>query len=97
MKINADDVIRDFRGNALQQGDEDLTLGDAILMGLLQPQPADAQQPGQSLKAYKLARKFAEGGSVEITVEEAAFIGARLEKIAAPLVMGRIAEALEGE
>lgn len=95
MQIDATQIIRDFYGHALLMGEDELTLGDAILQACLRADPEDGQKPGQALRAFKLAQKFADGGQVEISTDDATFIKARLEKIGAPLLVGRVHEMLD--
>ena len=109
MKINVAAVIHDLSGQPMREpivgpggttvpGEALLTVREVLISTCLQPAPEDAQVPGHSEKAYRIA--LACSGTddvVDISTDQAEFLKARLPKRWGPLIVGRAIEALDGD
>lgn len=109
MKINLDQPILDFKGNPVlieNSKDKDpLTLKSAFFTALSEPaletnaqgQNVPEQLPAdQKMRMYKLCNTIINGGEVDLSVEDIAFIKERVGKVfISPLVYGRVSEILE--
>lgn len=98
MKIDLSGNVLDLAGNPLiGDGKESLKLSAVAINALLAPPANRESQPTgeQSLKRFTLAKKIQQNEQ-EYTVDEAALIKQCASKIWAPLVYGRLCEAIEG-
>jgi hypothetical protein len=98
MKVDFDTVLRDLKGTAIKDGDGEFTLGAASATALLSPYPDEQNlDPKDKVRRYKLATKIADGGEVDLSIEEIADLKKLIGKAFPPLVVGRAYEILDPE
>ena len=97
MKLNPTEVLRDYRGNPIRMGDADMTLRDAVTTAL------NALDPQRLLTAEKLNKAFqisvkmhSAKDTVNLTVDDMAFIKERAALVYNALVFGRLSQMFEG-
>lgn len=92
MTINASETVKTLKGEAYQSEGADLTIGAVIAEAL-----AVDQTPGK-MKLYVLAKKFYDGGKVEIDSADATLVKKAVENCKSynNLILGAVLEALEG-
>lgn len=90
-KIKTDKVLVDFKGNALKNGSEDLTIGDAIGVVL-------SGKTSNPTLSWTLGKRFSNDKEVELKIEDAAFLKEVIEKndMWTSLVTGQLIELLDG-
>lgn len=104
MKIDLDEVLKDVWGKPImeaptEEGKEKraLTLGMLCANAFLTPTKGDAEVTSvdEKLKAYHYARKFADGGVAELTVDEVAEVRRRVAKVYYAMLAGPALELLQ--
>lgn len=90
IKINNAQVLTDFKGQPLKQGDQDLTIGDAIAIIL-------AGKTTNPTLGYILGKKFANDKEIELRAEDIVFIKECIEKneFFHTIVTGQLLEILD--
>lgn len=104
MKVNFSKLVTDLDGAPLKAEGKTMTIGSAIITALLAPGAAERPSAESSGERFRLAQKVHASTSDneiavapgEITVEEAALIKKLVGALFAPIVYGRVAEAIEG-
>ncbi|HVT37348.1 MAG TPA: hypothetical protein VHE37_17310 [Nevskiaceae bacterium] len=103
MKINADAVVTNLDGEPLHEGKtakgepRQLTVGRAIVNALLADYPNEQATGDEKLRRYTLAKKFHAGGEVDVKAESAALIKQLVPRAWAPMVVGPVFEAIDGQ
>lgn len=93
MKIDLDVKLKTPKG---EEFEDKASLGTALYAVLSAQLPTDAQIPANKrLDAYRLLQRIAAGGELEITVDEAADIKERANKLLPLPAFGAIMEQLE--
>lgn len=87
MKFTLNEKIKDIKGKDL-----DVTYGQALADILLAADPADAH--ASKYRYFTLAMKAGESKEVDWDNETVEFILGKVERVAAPLYVGRIKEKL---
>lgn len=98
MRIDLDQVLKDYEGNPLKQGDgdKDLTLAIACTGAVSNPQPEDNQLSADVTKdRWLLSMRCHAGGEVDFTPEELTLIRGRLPKQFSVLIAGQAVSMLE--
>lgn len=97
MKLNPTEVLRDYRGNPIKMGENDMTLRDAITTAV---NALDGQRPmtAEKLnKAFQISVKLHSAkDTVNLTVDDMAFIKERAALVYNALVFGRLSQLFEG-
>lgn len=91
VKIKTNTVLKDFKGVPLKQGEQELTVGDAISIAL-------GGKSSNPTLGYILGKKFANDKEVELKAEDVVFVKKTLEEseVWLGIVVGQIIELLEG-
>ena len=92
MKINANKGVTLLDGKTpLKQNDVDLTIGVAIATALV-------NSDGEPIKTYELAKKFNDGGTIEVDTADLKLVKAAVTKYPNynALVKGQVLVMLEG-
>ncbi len=94
MKINAAYVLKNLNGSPILDGQEPVTLKQVVVTGLVD-QSNDSTELKQ--KKFKLAQRIFSAESIfEVSLEEAKLLIESLPKHLSPIVVGQVAEVLEG-
>lgn len=94
MKINAAYVLKNLNGNPILDGKEPVTLKQVVVTGLVE-QSSDSIELKQ--KKFKLAQRVFQAESIfEVSLEEAKLLIDSLPTNLSPIVVGQLAEVLEG-
>ncbi len=94
MKINANYVLKNLNGSPILDEKEPVTLKQVVVTGLVEQsnEPTEIKQ-----KKFKLAQRiFLAEGIFEISLEEAKLLIECLPKHLSPIIVGQVAEVLEG-
>lgn len=93
MKIDLTQPIRNFDGEPLKNGDQELTFG--ILFRNLLGAPIDKDSGDKKLRKYKLGIKCV-ADSVDLDLEERKLLKDTVDKAGVnPLIYGRVTEILD--
>lgn len=102
MKINVKEVLMDLGGKPLKAGPEqtDFMLRDACVTALTTAMPGEQMSGPESFKRYKLALVVSGDGVdgdgvVNLSSEDVSLIKTLVGKLYAPLVVGRVYDALD--
>lgn len=95
MKIKVTDVVLDYDGTPMLDGEDPLTLRTAFRVALNSFLPNEEMGAEKKTKLYALTLKIFTGKEVEITTDEAALIKERGALFLTPLVYGRIVDLFE--
>lgn len=94
MKINAAYVLRNLNGRPILEGKEPVTLKTVVVTGLVDPSQESVEI---KQKKFKLAQRIFQAESVfEASLDEAKMLVESLPKYLSPIVVGQVAEVLEG-
>lgn len=97
MDIHFDTPIRNLDGQPVLEGNVPLLAKDIVITACLTPLEGDRQQAGLGYRLYTLARRLHDGGVVDLTAEDAAFLLQRVEAIGyPPLTVGQMTDLLNG-
>lgn len=97
MKVDFDHKILDLKGNAIKDGDTDLTLAGVVAPAMLAVLQSDANLTGaEKVRMFRIAQRATDGGEQELSVEDVALIKDRVVKGFGALVVGRVYDLLEG-
>lgn len=101
MRLNLSSPIRDFQGVQLtdQIDKEGMTLQSVLVRSALFVEKDKNPSAAEKLEAYRLAQRLAEVSGtpleIDLTIEEAAFLKAKVGAMWTPLVVGRVFELME--
>lgn len=94
MKINAAYVLKNLNGSPIMDGKEPVKLKQVVVTGLVD-QSNDSTEIKQ--KKFKLAQRIFQAENIfEASLEEAKLLIESLPKHLSPIVVGQVAEVLEG-
>lgn len=97
MKINFDQVFRDFDKNEVVIEGTKLTFGKVVANSLATPLEEDRGNGHEkTLERWKLAMRLYDGGEQEISATEASEIQKRVSKTHPLMLAGQVIEALNG-
>lgn len=110
MHINLDQILRDVWGKAIierpataatdttpEKPAVEMTLGMVCASAFLTPVKGDEAVTGveEKVTAYRMAKKFADGGTVDLTMEEIVAVRQRVAKVYVTAVAGPALEMLD--
>ncbi len=100
MLINTDQVLKMIDGTDMKDTDDKGELVDAMFSvcvtnALLAPKKDDSGQ--KKYDKYELARKFNQGGEIEITTDEAKVIKDEVGRVFPPAIVGSVYDIIEGK
>lgn len=95
MQVDFDTALLDIRGKPIETapGGPPMTLAYAACEALLALKPTDTGI--DKAKCYRLAMAIVNGGTVNLTPEDAALIKAKIGEIYAPIIVGRAFDLLD--
>ncbi len=94
MKINLSTVITDLSGEAVKDGEKDLTLSTVCISALLMPDQQD-QPAKEKVERFHLAEKVHAAGEQDLSVDDVALLKKLIGKLFPPLVVGRAFAVLD--
>ena len=96
MQIDFDSEIRDLANAAIINGEKHLDLAAIATNALLTPQAAEQNIPvEEKVKRFQLALRIANGGALDIALEDVVLLKNIIGKAYPPLVVGRAFELLD--
>lgn len=102
MKVNVKQVLNDLNGNALKFGVDqtDFTLREAVVTALTTAIPNEPLSGPESFKRYRIAMAVSGDGVdgdgvIDLKSDEISLIKDLVGKLYAPLVVGRVYDALD--
>lgn len=97
MKLNPTEVLKDYRGNPIKMNDGEMTLRDAITTALNAMDPKRPLTAEKLNKAFQISVKLHDAtDTVNLTVDDMAFIKERAALVYNALVFGRLSQLFEG-
>lgn len=90
MKVTMNDPILNVDGNEIKEGDKAIIFVDIIVSALVTAISSDQGESGEEmLKKWDLAQRAhkARGGTLDLTIDEGAFIKERIRKVFSSTVM----------
>lgn len=99
MKIDFDQKLKNFRDETIketpQKNSDDLTLKTVCINALLANIPNERIEGKEKLERYEFALKLKNGGTIEITVEQAAKLKDLVGKVYNTVISGQTWQMLE--
>ena|SRR6516225_8174052 len=96
MQIDFDSEIRDLANAPIINGEKHLDLAAIATNALLTPQAAEQNIPvEEKVKRFQLALRIANGGALDIALEDVVLLKNIIGKAYPPLVVGRAFELLD--
>lgn len=96
MKVDLNQVLANFDGVVLRDGEKLATLGRICGNAMMAAPPDDRSSGELKHKRFKIAEKCFKGGEVELEAEDIALIKEWVGKAFNPMVVGQTYEMLEG-
>lgn len=100
MRITVTDGVKDYDGKTVMNDSREgkaLTLRDIFMTALNNNLPTEMLTMDQKVRSFDLSQRMSGSTTVDLTVEEAAYIKERVGVFYAPLVYGRVCELLDGK
>ena len=97
MKLDPNEVLRDYKGRPIKLGENDMTLRDAVTMAVNALHPRKPLSAEQLSKGFKISVKMHSETAVNLTVDEMAFVKERAVLEFNSLVFGRLSALFEGD
>lgn len=96
MKIDFDALMKDFQNKVISEGGKNTTLA-AVACTALSAQFADEANlaADEKYRRYKLGCKLADGGAVDLSVDEIAMLKKLIGRAFSPLIVGRSFDVLD--
>src|SRR3990167_8331184 len=99
MNVNVTTVLKDFEGNALKDGEREITLRHVLLqvLGATFPPDVDRADGAEKAKRWALAVKIVNDDEVLVTAEDAAMLKKLVGIGYGPYVVGPVYDLLDGK
>lgn len=96
MQINFSAKILDLKGEVINDGADDLTLGSISCTALVSSYPDEPNLPAdEKVKRFRLAQVAVDGGVQEVKLEDIAALKKLIGRAFGPLVVGRAFDIIE--
>ncbi len=94
MRIDLSTIITDLAGEAVKDGEKDLTLSTVCISALLTPEQGE-QPATEKVSRFHLAEKVYDSGEQDLSVDDVALLKKLIGKLYPPLVVGRAFAVLD--
>lgn len=94
MKLNVEQVIKDYEGNDLMEGKKIVTIKHVIVTAL--NNMSENMSVDDKIRAFNISVRVTLGGEVELSLDDRKLIKDKMGKIYAPVIIGRVIPLLEG-
>lgn len=96
MKVNVVNVIEDYQGKPVQDGELTLTVREVIVSSINAVFGPGQQSAEEKYRCYFISKKVWSGKEVDLTPKEIAIVKQKVGERFNPLVYGRICDLLDG-